>query len=153
MTERRDPNRPGRVPRTAVVMASLLLPALLLPLAPAQPPTPNGESKEQAGKKAMAAEAPEGGGASVSDQLTTADRVDRFRRGYSKAYTLTLKAGQTYVFDLVSKDFDAYLRLEISTGQEVGSASARGRGKPALLAYSPERSELFRAVVSTLARG
>jgi peroxiredoxin len=44
-------------------------------------------------------------------ELTKDDAKDKQRGGPAKTYTVKLTAGNTYTIDLMSKDFDAYLRL------------------------------------------
>ena len=49
----------------------------------------------------------------VSDQLAANDPKDRMRtESYAKVFKADLKAGVGYTIDLVSTDFDTYLRLE-----------------------------------------
>jgi hypothetical protein len=55
-----------------------------------------------------------------SAELKPSDEKDAKRtKSPRKIYTIALAAGKTYQFDLASKDFDAYLRLEDAAGNEV----------------------------------
>jgi hypothetical protein len=55
----------------------------------------------------------------VNGKLTKDDPKDKGRGNiYCKTYKLEMKAKTTYVIELISKDFDAFLRLENSDGKE-----------------------------------
>src|SRR5579883_2938777 len=71
------------------------------------------------------------------DQLTGADPRDRvLTESHRKIYDLTLKAGRTYVIDMTSTDFDAFLRLEDSTGQELAKDDDGGGGLNARILFT-----------------
>src|SRR5207253_1768388 len=54
----------------------------------------------------------------VEGQLTREDPLDPvLKKGFHKVFEVKLTAGAYYQIDLVSKDFDAYLRLEDSKGK------------------------------------
>jgi hypothetical protein len=56
----------------------------------------------------------------VKDKLTKDDTKDKNRGDiFCKTFKVELKAKTTYSIDLVSKDFDAFLRLENSDGKEL----------------------------------
>jgi hypothetical protein len=60
------------------------------------------------------------GSATVAGQLTDADPKDKLRKtSPAKAYTVNLAAGKQYQIDLMSDQFDAFLRLENAAGQTV----------------------------------
>jgi hypothetical protein len=60
------------------------------------------------------------GVATVEGQLTDADPKDKQRKNSpAKAYTINLAAGKQYQIDLMSDQFDAFLRLENAAGQTV----------------------------------
>src|SRR5581483_5334053 len=54
----------------------------------------------------------------VAAPLTRDEAVDPLRKqGFHKVYTVKLTTGVPYQIDLVSKDFDAFLRLEDAAGK------------------------------------
>jgi hypothetical protein len=56
----------------------------------------------------------------VKDKLTKDDPKDKDRGDiFCKTYKLEMKAKTTYVIELISKDFDAFLRLENADGKEL----------------------------------
>jgi hypothetical protein len=57
----------------------------------------------------------------LKGKLTKEDKKDPTRGGncYCKTYKIDMKAKMTYVIELDSKDFDAYLRLENDEGKQV----------------------------------
>jgi hypothetical protein len=58
----------------------------------------------------------------VKGKLTKEDKKDPTRGGncYSKTYKIEMKPDTTYVIELDSKDFDAYIRLENDEAKQVG---------------------------------
>src|SRR5207237_762522 len=57
----------------------------------------------------------------VKDRLTKDDKKDATRGNscYCKTYKIEMKPKTTYIIELDSKDFDAYLRLENDEGKQV----------------------------------
>lgn len=62
-----------------------------------------------------------------------------------------LKAGQTYVIDLMSTAFDPYLYLEDNTGKRLRSNDDGGVGLNSRIVFTPTRSGTYRIVVSSYA--
>ncbi len=74
----------------------------------------------------------------ISERLTPADPKDRERtNSYARTYPVALKAGIGYTIDLVSEDFDTYLRLEDSSGTQVAFNDDGGGGLNARIVYTP----------------
>src|SRR5262249_453024 len=61
-------------------------------------------------------------------QLLPTDPPDSFRKLPAKLYTVELKAGKTYVIDLISTDFDCFLRLESPDGNRIADDDDGGEG-------------------------
>jgi hypothetical protein len=56
----------------------------------------------------------------VKDKLTKNDPKDKDRGNiFCKTYKMEMKAKTTYIIELISKDFDAFLRLENADGKEL----------------------------------
>ena len=73
------------------------------------------------------------------DQLTVKDPKDRIRKDSPhKVHTYKMTAGLTYTIDLVSQDFDSYLRLEDSTGKQLAEDDDSGGFPHARIRVSAE---------------
>jgi hypothetical protein len=63
----------------------------------------------------------------VDDALTNADVKDKvLTQSYCKTYTYKMTQGRKYQIDLISANFDAYLRLENPKGEQVASDDDSG---------------------------
>lgn len=90
----------------------------------------------------------------VDGQLAKGDAKDKVRRfSVCKVHTLKMTAGQSYTIDLVSKDFDAYLRLEDSDGKELAHDDDSGGGLNARLVFRAPKDDTYRIVATTFLGG
>jgi thiol-disulfide isomerase/thioredoxin len=72
----------------------------------------------------------------VEYQLTKDDPKDKVRKDCSaKIHTYKMKAGEVYIIDMVSKEFDTYLRLEDPTGKQVAEDDDSGGDLNARIIY------------------
>jgi glutathione peroxidase-family protein len=55
----------------------------------------------------------------ITDKLTKDDTKDKKRGFACKIHTVKMKAGSVYTIDMVSNEFDSYLRLEDSAGKQL----------------------------------
>jgi Caspase domain/Bacterial pre-peptidase C-terminal domain len=86
----------------------------------------------------------------VSDQLAANDPKDRMRtESYAKVFKADLKAGVGYTIDLVSTDFDTYLRLEDSAGKHLMEDDDSGVGLNARLTLTPSADASYRIVATS----
>jgi CHAT domain-containing protein/Tfp pilus assembly protein PilF len=86
----------------------------------------------------------------VQGELTRADPVDPvLKKGFHKVYPVKLAAGAYYQIDLVSKDFDAYLRLEDAGGKSLAQDDDTGGEQNARIVYQAAKAEVCRVVVTT----
>jgi thiol-disulfide isomerase/thioredoxin len=86
----------------------------------------------------------------VTAELTEKDARDKSANDcYCKIYPIELQAGVSYRIDLVSKDFDAFLRLEDSTGAQVAEDDDSGGGLNARIVYKPAKSGQYKIIAST----
>jgi serine protease Do len=58
-------------------------------------------------------------GASLQDRLAPQDARDAARGAICKVYQVRLEANRTYVIDMISSEFDTYLRLVDAANREV----------------------------------
>lgn len=78
----------------------------------------------------------------IDGSLTDQDAKDTRRKEGSRAQanTVALRKGVLYVIDLVSKDFDAYLRLEDGSGKPLAEDDDGGGGTNARLFFIPPKT-------------
>ena len=87
-------------------------------------------------------------------QLSKDDSKDRVRRfSVHKVHMVKMTAGQSYTIDLVSRDFDAYLRLEDSTGQELAKDDDSGGGLNARIVFRAPKDDTYRIIATTFISG
>jgi CHAT domain-containing protein/tetratricopeptide (TPR) repeat protein len=86
----------------------------------------------------------------VAGELTRDDPVDPvLKKGFHRVYPVKLAADAYYQIDLVSKDFDAYLRLEDAEGRRLAEDDDSGGDLNARLLYKPDKTDSFRIIVTT----
>src|SRR5205807_2583223 len=84
--------------------------------------------------------------AETGGKLTAEDGVDAQGK-FSKVYSFKAEPAKMYRFDLVSKQFDAYLRLEDGNGKTLKNEDA-GDSRTSKLTFTADRTGDFRVVVS-----
>ena len=90
----------------------------------------------------------------VAGALADSDPNDGVRtKSRCKIYTIPLVAGNRYVIDLRSTEFDAYLRLETAGALEVASDDDGGGGLDARIIYICPRTEMHRIVATSFGSG
>jgi DNA-binding beta-propeller fold protein YncE/DNA-directed RNA polymerase subunit RPC12/RpoP len=83
-------------------------------------------------------------------QLDASDFLDPELKYLRKVYVAELQAGRKYTIDLVSKDFDSFLRLEDPRGKELARDDDSGGYPDARIVYTPLESGLFRVICTNL---
>jgi CHAT domain-containing protein len=91
----------------------------------------------------------------ITGELTKKDPLDKERKAsHHKVHELELQAGEIYMIDLRSVDFDTFLRLEdaagkkISTNDDISTTDRNSR-----LGFAPKKTGTYRAVVTTFEGG
>src|SRR5207245_1178819 len=91
----------------------------------------------------------------ITGELTAKDPFDKVRtKSHSKVHELELKAGEGYIIDLRSKEFDTYLRVEDPAGKTVDEnddVSATDRNSR--VAIDAKLTGQYRALVTTFGPG
>jgi tetratricopeptide (TPR) repeat protein/tRNA A-37 threonylcarbamoyl transferase component Bud32 len=83
-------------------------------------------------------------------ELTRQDPFDtRCAQARCKSYQVRMDAGKTYQLDLLSVDFDAFLRVENATGRERAFDDDSGGDLNARLVFTPAESGEYRVIVTT----
>src|SRR5262245_52372089 len=91
----------------------------------------------------------------VDGKLTTEDPKDKVRTScHHKVHTLKMEEGGVYTIDLVSDDFDAYLRLEDSQEKELAKNDDIKSGDfNSRIIFKCDRGDTYRIIVTTFGRG
>jgi hypothetical protein len=125
-----------------LVMALLLLTSVQLAGAGA----PGGDPPKPGVKKGEPKEP--GTPLDVKGDLKENDAVDPVHNEPCKTFMVKLKKGKTYLIDMVSNDFDAYLRLENGKGGPLAEDDDSGGDLNAQIIYSPDADGDFKIVAT-----
>jgi hypothetical protein len=82
--------------------------------------------------------------------LAPQDPVDKRRNVPSRIHTVELKAGKNYVIDLISTDFDAYLRLESPDGATLAEDDDGGGNLNSRITHQARTAGRYRLVAMPL---
>lgn len=104
------------------------------------PPTTKDEPKENAGFKPI----------NIDGELTQNDGADAKLNNPAKTYTFKLKKDKAYIIDMVSKDFDSFLRVLDKNGKELAEDDDSGGDLNARLIFSPTADDDYKIVAATL---
>jgi hypothetical protein len=111
------------------------------------------EAKKHVEVPAIKTKAPEAGKTiALADKLTNDDLKDKRMRGPSKIYEVEL-AANAFQIDLVSNDFDSFLRVLDKNGKELASDDDSGGGLNARLTFTPPAAGTYRIVATSLGAG
>jgi hypothetical protein len=69
-----------------------------------------------------------------------------------RVYSIPLMAGKNYTIDLESTDFDAFLRLEDASGNQLALDDDSGSGNNARIRFDAPRNETYRIIVTNVDR-
>jgi len=87
-------------------------------------------------------------------RLTPADPVDEDAPDhFCKVFTFPMVAERTYIIDMESTAFAAFLRLEEPDGEPLLDHDQRGGVQNARLSYTPHRAGLYRIIATTSQEG
>jgi hypothetical protein len=86
----------------------------------------------------------------VDGQLAATDPPDRKLNTPCKLHRVTLAKGRSYVIDMVSKDFDSYLRLEDAAGTQLAEDDDGGGNLNARIVVTPEKDGSYQIAAITL---
>jgi hypothetical protein len=88
----------------------------------------------------------------VKGKLTKEDKKDTARGGncYCKTFKIEMKPKTSYVIELDSKDFDAYLRLENDEAKEIGADDDGAKvGLNAKLVYACDKAGMYTIIATS----
>jgi hypothetical protein len=86
----------------------------------------------------------------LKGQLNATDPNDNSRNVPCKIHTIALKAGKDYTIDLISSEFDAYLRLEDPRGNNIQEDDDSGGDLNSRITYRPTADGEYRLVAMPL---
>lgn len=91
----------------------------------------------------------------IQGELTEKDAFDTLRdTSRAKVHELELKAGEVYLFDLRSVDFDPFLRLEAAAGVKISeNDDVSDTDLSSRIAFAPKKTGKYRAVVTAFEGG
>lgn len=87
--------------------------------------------------------------ASVNAVLTADDTPDQYREFPGKVYVVELKAGKTYVIDMISQQFDAFLLLQNENAGLIAQDDDSGGNLNSRIRYQAPATGRYRLVAST----
>ena len=89
----------------------------------------------------------------IIGQLVASDVPDKERRHPCKIHTLTFDKDKTYVIDLMSRDFDCWLRIADADGKTLAQDDDGGEGLNSRLRFTASRSGPYQVVATSFAGG
>jgi HEAT repeat protein len=103
---------------------------------------------------ALAKISPPKGTKIIDGQLAATDPLDKVRKQmHHKVHTVAMMAGQVYVIDLQSNDFDSWLRLEDAAGKQLAQDDDGGGFPHARITFTAPATADYRLIVTTYAPG
>ena len=88
-------------------------------------------------------------GLNIEAVLTKEDPIDKVRKKHCRVYDVKMKMGVTYVIDLTSKQFDAFLRLENAGGKQLAQDDDSGGNNNARITYKAPADGVYRIYATT----
>lgn len=89
----------------------------------------------------------------IPGQLLAVDPPDKSRNLPCKIHVVRMKKDQGYLIDMVSSDFDAYLRLEDAAGNKLAEDDDGGGNLNARIRFTAPRDDLFLVIATSCAGG
>jgi len=90
-------------------------------------------------------------GTEIKGKLSPDDPRDKVQaKSPHKVHTMKWKIGESYQIDLVSRDFDAFLRLEDSAGKQLALDDDSGGMLNARIVFAVPRDDTYRIIATSL---
>lgn len=89
------------------------------------------------------------GGITIEAMLAKDDPLDKVRKKVCKTYDVQMVGGKTYIIDLISKQFDAFLRLEDLEGKRLAQDDDSGGGTNARIRFKAPEDGVYRVYATT----
>src|SRR5262245_56209779 len=91
--------------------------------------------------------------ATIKGEIVANDAPDKVRNHPCKIHTFKLSKDKLYVIDLESNDFDAYLRIEDSSGKELAKDDDSGDKLNARIRFNPPKDGNYQIIATTFGGG
>ena len=88
-------------------------------------------------------------GLTIEAVLTKDDPLDKVRQKHCRIYDVKMRIGATYVIDLTSKQFDAFLRLENAADKQLAQDDDSGGGNNARITFKAPAEGVYRIYATT----
>ncbi len=86
----------------------------------------------------------------IEAEIASSDPVEKARKdSFCHVHLVELSPAKSYVIDLASKKFDAFLRLEDANGKQIAEDDDSGGGTNARLRFRPRASGVYRIIATT----
>lgn len=85
----------------------------------------------------------------LEGKLSNDDSPDQYREFPGKVHLVELKAGKTYVIDMMSRNFDTYLLLQHENGAIIAQDDDSGGNLNSRIRFQPPATGRYRVVAST----
>mgnify|MGYP001571148621 CR=1 FL=1 len=82
----------------------------------------------------------------VTGTLAADDPRDKKTNNPHKVHEHKMKAGSTYLIDLKSRQFDCFLRLENSSGQQLAEDDDSGGGLDSRIVHKATKNDTYRII-------
>ena len=89
----------------------------------------------------------------IANAIAPGDPADKVRRHQCKTFDVRLAAGKTYQFDLMSRQFDAFLRIEDAAGAQIAFDDDGGDGLNSRIVLRIGKEGIYRVICTTFAGG
>jgi hypothetical protein len=89
----------------------------------------------------------------IKGQIVDNDPPDPVRKHPAKIHVVKLPAGKTVQIDLVSTEFDAYLRLEDSAGKQLAQDDDSGGNLNARIKFAVPKDDTYKIIATTFGGG
>ena len=87
-------------------------------------------------------------------KLSDKDPFDRERaKSHAQVHTFSMKAGKTYTLDLMSEDFDAFLRIEDDSKFKLAEDNDSAGYLNSRIVFTPKEDDTYRLAVTTFEGG
>lgn len=88
-------------------------------------------------------------GLAIEALLTKVDPIDKVRKKHCRTYDVQLKGNTKYVIDMISKQFDSFLRLENAFGKQLAQDDDSGGNNNARIRFTPPEDGIYRIYATT----
>jgi hypothetical protein len=89
----------------------------------------------------------------IIGQIVPNDLPDKVRRHPCKIHTLRLSKDREYQIDMMSKEFDTFLRIEDVDGKQLAADDDGGEGLNSRLRFTPPKDDVYQVIATSFGGG